>query len=102
MHLNGKGNFKGRNIIACINVLHGEYDPLLPWPCRLKADLIIRDQADKLENAVDFAKVVSIKRKNDDFTTNQYFHIPHKLLESRNYLKDDTVFFEIKVQRNKV
>lgn len=100
--MNGKGNFKGRNILACINVLHGEYDPLLPWPCRLRADLIIRDQPGNLENAVDFAKVVSIKRKNDDFTNSQYFHIPHKLLENRNYIKDDTIFFEIKIQNNKV
>lgn len=42
--LNGFGTWKGRNILACITVIPGEWDSLLSWPCRLNADIILRDQ----------------------------------------------------------
>lgn len=48
INLNGIGTWKGRNIIACITVVSGEWDPLLVWPCKLQADIILRDQPDDL------------------------------------------------------
>lgn len=48
VHLNGIGTWRGRNILACLTVVPGEYDPLLAWPCKLKADIILRDQPDDL------------------------------------------------------
>lgn len=42
--LNGIGTWKGRNILACLTVVAGEWDALLPWPCKLQADIILRDQ----------------------------------------------------------
>lgn len=41
--LNGIGKWKGRNMLAGLSVVPGEWDPLLQWPCRLKADIILRD-----------------------------------------------------------
>lgn len=42
VHLNGIGTWKNRNLIACLTVVDGEYDTILPWPCKLKADIILR------------------------------------------------------------
>ncbi|XP_030379329.1 TNF receptor-associated factor 3 [Scaptodrosophila lebanonensis] len=96
IYLNGKGTWKGRNLIACLNVLPGEYDPLLPWPCRLQAEVIIRDQAGA--EAQDYVKTVQVRKKSDDFIqSNQYFHIPHKVITSRNYLRNDSLFVEVRV-----
>lgn len=100
IHLNGKGTWKGRNMIACLNVIAGEYDTLLSWPCRLQADIIIRDQSPNPEEAQDYIKTIYVRKKSDEyFQTNQYFHIPHKLIASRNYLRNDCLYVEVKVHK---
>ncbi|EDW00130.1 TNF receptor-associated factor 3 [Drosophila grimshawi] len=97
IYLNGKGTWKGRNLIACLNVLSGEYDPLLTWPCRLQAEIIIRDQSGALE-VQDYVKTIFVRKKSDDYIqSNQYFHIPHKVITSRNYLRNDSLFVEVRV-----
>uniref|UniRef100_A0A6P4F2J1 TNF receptor-associated factor 3 isoform X1 n=4 Tax=Drosophila rhopaloa TaxID=1041015 RepID=A0A6P4F2J1_DRORH len=98
IYLNGKGTWKGRNMIACLNVLSGEYDPLLAWPCRLQAEIIIRDQNSNAAEAEDYIKTIFVRKKSDDFIqSNQYFHIPHKVITSRNYLRNDSMFIEVRV-----
>ncbi|KAH8409042.1 hypothetical protein KR009_005622 [Drosophila setifemur] len=98
IYLNGKGTWKGRNLIACLNVLSGEYDPLLAWPCRLQAEIIIRDQTSNVADAQDYVKTILVRKKSDDFIqSNQYFHIPHKVITSRNYLRNDSMFIEVRV-----
>lgn len=49
VNLNGIGTWKGRNVIACITVVPGDWDPLLHWPCKLKADIVLRDQPENIE-----------------------------------------------------
>ncbi|XP_017109356.2 TNF receptor-associated factor 3 isoform X1 [Drosophila bipectinata] len=98
IYLNGKGTWKGRNLIACLNVLAGEYDPLLAWPCRLQAEIVIRDQSSNISEAQDYVKLIFVRKKSDDFIhSNQYFHIPHKVIASRNYLRNDSLFIEVRV-----
>ncbi|ALC49159.1 Traf-like [Drosophila busckii] len=98
IYLNGKGTWKGRNLIACLNVLSGEYDPLLPWPCRLQAEIIIRDQSGIEQDAQDYVKIIQVRKKSDDYIqSNQYFHIPHRVITSRNYLRNDSLYVEVKV-----
>ncbi|XP_055371368.1 TNF receptor-associated factor 5 [Condylostylus longicornis] len=99
--LNGIGNWKGRNIIACLNVIPGEFDTLLSWPCKLQADIILKDQTYNEDSSQDYIRQTIVKRKNDDFHSNQYIHIPHKIVESRNYIKNDSIVFEIRVQKIK-
>ncbi|XP_017156149.1 TNF receptor-associated factor 3 isoform X1 [Drosophila miranda] len=100
IYLNGKGTWKGRNMIACLNVLSGEYDPLLAWPCRLQAEVVIRDQCSNLVEAQDYVKTIFVRKKSDDFIqSNQYFHIPHKVITSRNYLRNDSMFIEVRVMK---
>ncbi|EDW65624.2 TNF receptor-associated factor 3 [Drosophila virilis] len=98
IYLNGKGTWKGRNLIACLNVLSGEYDPLLTWPCRLQAEIIIRDQSGITLEGQDYVKTINVRKKSDDYIqSNQYFHIPHKVITSRNYLRNDSLFVEVRV-----
>ncbi|KAH8303978.1 hypothetical protein KR044_012570 [Drosophila immigrans] len=98
IYLNGKGTWKGRNLIACLNVLSGEYDPLLNWPCRLQAEIIIRDQSSIALETQDYVKTIYVRKKSDDYIqSNQYFHIPHKVITSRNYLRNDSLFVEVRV-----
>lgn len=57
--LNGLGKWKGRNLLSCLTVVKGEFDALLPWPCNLKADIILRNQSRDsasvgLQNETDF------------------------------------------------
>ncbi|KAJ6637563.1 TNF receptor-associated factor 2 [Pseudolycoriella hygida] len=100
--LNGIGTWKGRNIIACLTVVNGEWDPLLVWPCKLQADIILRDQPDNLNDAKDISKTIVVKRKNEPQEQNQYIFIPHKTLNTQNYIRDDAVFFEVRVHRNPI
>lgn len=79
--LNGIGTWKNRNLIACLTVVNGEYDTLLPWPCKLKADIILRDQPEDLNNATDITKLVITKKRNDRLEyQNQFIHIPHQVI----------------------
>lgn len=52
--MDGFGTWKGRNILACITVIPGEWDSLLTWPCRLNADIILRDQADDITMVISY------------------------------------------------
>lgn len=81
VHLNGIGTWKNRNLIACLTVVNGDFDTLLPWPCKLKADIILRDQPDDLNEATDITKLVITKKRNDKFEyQNQFIHIPHQVI----------------------
>jgi TNF receptor-associated factor 3 len=81
VYLNGIGTWKNRNLIACLTVVNGEYDTLLPWPCKLKADILLRDQPEDINNAIDITKLVTTKKRNDKFEYhNQYIHIPHQTI----------------------
>jgi TNF receptor-associated factor 3 len=81
VHLNGIGTWKNRNMIACLTVVNGDFDTLLSWPCKLKADIILRDQPDDLSQATDITKLVITKKRNDRFEyQNQFIHIPHQVI----------------------
>lgn len=81
VYLNGIGTWKNRNLIACLTICNGDYDTLLHWPCKLKADIFLRDQPDNINNATDISKLVVTKKRNDKFEyQNQYIHIPHQLI----------------------
>lgn len=56
--LDGFGTWKGRNILACITVISGEWDSLLSWPCRLNADIILRDQPDDITMVISNVYIV--------------------------------------------
>lgn len=101
VHLNGIGNWKGRNLIASLNVVPGEYDTILPWPCKLEAEIILRDQPVDLTQSQDYIRNLVVKKKNEDYNVNQYIHISHKTIEQRNYLRNDAIILEVRVHRTR-
>ena len=85
-------------MIACLNVIAGEYDPLLAWPCRLQAEVIIRAQPARPTEAEDYVKTIYVRKKSDDLLqSSQYFHIPHKTILSGNFVRNDSLFVEVRV-----
>lgn len=86
-------------MIACLNVVPGEYDTLLPWPCKLEADIILKDQPPDLSQAQDYLRNLIVKKKNEEYDINQYIHIPHKIISSRNYLRNNAIILEVRVHK---
>lgn len=96
--MNGVGTWKGRNIIASLTMVPGEYDTLLAWPCKIEADIILRDQPADLSKANDLKKLVIAKRNGEE-NLNSSIHIPHKMLSQCSYLRNDAIIFEVRVLR---
>jgi hypothetical protein len=44
VRLNGLGQWTGRHMTASLQVLEGEWDPLLQWPFNQRVTLTLRDQ----------------------------------------------------------
>nr|XP_022900937.1 TNF receptor-associated factor 3 [Onthophagus taurus] len=105
VYLNGIKKWKGRHMIACIHVLKGEYDLMLPWPCLIEGNVTIRDLYD-YSDPRHTTKFISAKREhgdevNDDpqESSTQYIFIPHTTLTKYNHIRDDTLFLEVKIGR---
>ncbi|KAK2587170.1 hypothetical protein KPH14_002920 [Odynerus spinipes] len=102
LFLNGKGQWKDRHVIGCLRVENGKWDPLLDWPCILRATVVLRDQENP---ANDLRKIVkSVRReKHDDERPDKesglYMFIPHTTLTRYpGYTKDDVMFLDIQVK----
>ena len=47
---------------------------------------------------MDITKLIITKKGADKIEfQNQYIHIPHQVISSRNYLKNDAIIIEVKV-----
>ncbi|XP_055522781.1 TNF receptor-associated factor 1 isoform X1 [Wyeomyia smithii] len=97
--LNGIGTWRGRNLIVGLIVINGFYDNLLEWPCVLSGTVTLRDQPDSGGARVDFCKAILARRKHQNYEKNQYIHIPHQVLRSEHYIRDDAIFLEVRIER---
>ncbi|XP_053681660.1 TNF receptor-associated factor 5 [Sabethes cyaneus] len=104
--LNGIGTWRNRNLIVGLIVVSGFYDNLLEWPCVLSGTVTLRDQPvlqneseGKPTKVQDFCKPILARRKHQHYEKNQYIHIPHQVLRSENYIRDDTIFLEVRIER---
>ncbi|XP_011876977.1 PREDICTED: TNF receptor-associated factor 5 [Vollenhovia emeryi] len=101
LFLNGKGQWKDRHIIGCLRVENGKWDPLLDWPCVLRAVVILRDQDNP---ANDIRKIVkTVGRDKDDSDPDKesglYMFIPHTTLSRHSgYTKNNVMFLDIQVK----
>ncbi|KAF2902847.1 hypothetical protein ILUMI_03341 [Ignelater luminosus] len=103
IYLNGIKKWKGRHMIACIHVLKGEYDLLLKWPCFIEGTMVLRDLYN-YTNPTDFSKYISAKRHSGDEeneepqeSSAQYIFIPHTTLTKQNFIKEDTLFLDLRI-----
>uniref|UniRef100_A0A6P7FEY5 TNF receptor-associated factor 3-like n=1 Tax=Diabrotica virgifera virgifera TaxID=50390 RepID=A0A6P7FEY5_DIAVI len=107
MYMNGLKKWKDRYALLCVHVLKGEYDMVLNWPCQIEGYVTLRPISDAA-TAKPFTKLITAKRQegNEECEEPQessscYIFIPHTTLFKNNYLKDDTIFIDIKIKETK-
>lgn len=102
LFLNGKGQWKDRHIIGCLRVENGKWDPLLDWPCVLRASVILRDQDNPANDVKKVVKTVGRDKDNSDDPDKKadlYMFIPHTTLSRYpGYTKNDVMFFDVQVR----
>lgn len=122
LNLNGIGKWKGRHITCTVRLVGGPYDALLEWPCDIAINIVLRDQPNNRNQAMDIVKSLQLRRKSsshrhdydstDEKTRStealdktvtqlkrQYIFIPHTSLDKFEYVKGNTVFFEFIVNQ---
>lgn len=101
LFLNGKGQWKDRHIIGCLRVENGKWDPLLDWPCILRAVVILRDQDNPANDIRKIVKTVGRDKddSNPDKESGLYMFIPHTTLSRYSgYTKNNIIFLDIQVK----
>ncbi|XP_012151452.1 uncharacterized protein LOC105663926 [Megachile rotundata] len=102
LFLNGIGQWKDRHIIGCLRVETGKWDPLLDWPCILKATVTLRNQENPANDVKKIVKAVGQDKTNSTDITKEsgiYMFIPHTTLTRYSgYVKDDVLFLDIQVK----
>lgn len=102
LFLNGKGQWKDRHIIGCLRVENGKWDPLLSWPCVLRAIVILRDQDNPANDVRKIVKTIG-RDKNDsnepDKESELYMFVPHTTLNRyASYTKNNVMFLDVQVK----
>ena len=105
VYLNGDGLGKGSHVSLFLVVMKGEFDSLLPWPFAQHVTLCLLDQG--TTNARHVVESFRPNSRSSSFQRPQSemniasgcpLFVPLAALNDR-YVKDDTVFFKIVVQR---
>ncbi|KXJ29097.1 TNF receptor-associated factor 4 [Exaiptasia diaphana] len=108
--LNGDGKGKGTHMSVFICILRGPYDALLKWPfdCRVTFTLLDQNSDPSQRKHLKFTIKPNPSPENAQFLSrphkaekNASFgsakFAKHAEIESRNYIKDDTVFLKINI-----
>lgn len=102
LFLNGIGQWKDRHIIGCLRVENGKWDPLLDWPCVLKATVTLRNQENPANDVKKIVKAVGQDKANSTDITREsgfYMFIPHTTLTRYSgYVEDDALFLDIQIK----
>lgn len=101
VYLNGRGTWRGRNVLACLSVVAGgEWDALLAWPCKLRAEIRLREQPTEGRAPQDVCKTIVARGSVEADDQAQFIFITHKTLKRGEFVRSDAVFFEVHVQRD--
>ncbi|XP_066586435.1 TNF receptor-associated factor 5-like [Prorops nasuta] len=102
LFLNGKGQWRDRHIIGCLRVVEGKWDPLLDWPCILRATVVLRDQENPANDVRKMVKTVAREKHYADKPDKEsgiYMFIPHTTLTRYSgFIKNNVMFFDIQVK----
>lgn len=104
LHMNGLGQWKNRHIIGCLRIVNGKWDPLLDWPCTVRADVTLRDQDNPINDVEKFVKTMKKAKDDEELEHNSdlYMFIPHSTIARQpGYTKDDVMFLDIRVKELK-
>ncbi|XP_063426758.1 TNF receptor-associated factor 3-like isoform X2 [Mytilus trossulus] len=106
LYLNGDGMGKGTHLSLFFVVMRGEYDALLPWPFQQKVTLLLLDQDAGARHVSDTFRPdptsTSFKRPTSDMNiaSGCPLFVSHAVLETRTYLKDDTILIIVIVDND--
>lgn len=102
LFLNGKGQWKDRHIIGCLRVENGKWDPLLDWPCILRAIVILRNQDNPANDIRKIVKTIGRDRNDSnepDKESGLYMFVPHTTLSRyTGYTKNNIMFLDVQVK----
>jgi TNF receptor-associated factor 3 len=108
VYLNGDGMGKGTHLSLFFVVMRGEFDALLPWPFQQKVSLMLLDQDTSRRHVCDTFQPdttsSSFKRPTTEMNvaTGCPLFISHSVLETKTYLKEDTIFIKVKVDTSNI
>ena len=102
MYLNGDGMGKGTHLSLFFVVMKGEYDALLKWPFQQRVTFTLVDQEYSRHISDTFQpdpSSSSFQRPTSDMNVASGcpLFVPLDALETRGYIKDDTMFIRIAV-----
>ncbi|XP_023706972.1 TNF receptor-associated factor 1 isoform X2 [Cryptotermes secundus] len=96
VRLNGLGQWTGRHMTASLQVLEGEWDPLLLWPFNQRVTLTLRDQNTALDKVNNLVKNLVTGQEKED-PAGLHVFIPHTVLQQHNYVLNNTMFLEVDI-----
>lgn len=102
IYLNGDGMGKGSHISLFFVVMKGDYDALLPWPFQQRVTFTLIDQEHRRHVSDTFQPdpaSSSFQRPTSDMNVASGcpLFVPLEALETRGYVKDDTMFIRVAV-----
>jgi len=107
LFLNGNGGGENSHLSVYIKLLPGEYDSILRWPFKYTVSFTLLDQADQRKDACNIVEsfIPDPNWKNfqrpstepDSLGFGFPKFVPHEMLETRNYVRDDCIFIKIRV-----
>ncbi|XP_033118894.1 TNF receptor-associated factor 4-like isoform X2 [Anneissia japonica] len=110
--LNGNGSGEGNSLSLYIKVLCSEYDSLLPWPFTLPITFTLMDQSDPPNKRMHIKEAFTpdpswknFQRPSKDIESLGYGYptfVSHSFLQSRKYVKNDTLFIKVTVDNSSV
>lgn len=92
-----------------IQLLKGEYDPLLVWPFQQEVKFTLIDQQNDVEERRNIVKVLAPAGNNEGVVNFQRpirssntgrgyaKFVPHDVIRTRRYIRDDVMFLKIEV-----
>ena len=110
LFLNGNGGGEGTHMSVYIKLLPGEFDSILKWPFKHTVSFSLLDQNEDRKRVINVVESFIPdpswpnfrKPDNDQLGFGFPKFVPHTMLQTRDYVKDDCLFIKIRVdpQRN--
>lgn len=97
LRLNGMGQWTGRHMTASLQVLEGEWDPLLQWPFNQRVTLTLRDQSTPPKKVSNLVKNFVVGKEKED-PAGLHVFILHTTLQQHNYVLNNTMYIEVTVE----
>jgi TNF receptor-associated factor 3 len=103
IYLNGDGMGKGSHLSLFFVIMKGEFDALLPWPFQQRVTFTLIDQEHRRHVSDTFQpdpSSSSFQRPTTDMNVASGcpLFVPLEALETRGYVKDDTMFIRVAVE----